>query len=117
MLGKLAPALVLVPFLLAIDSTAPLGSYSERDRKHWAFQPRSNPTVPQFSSVADKAWVKTPVDAFILDRLRKEGLQPTPPADRATLLRRVYFDLIGMPPTPPEIPAFMADSLPGSFSK
>src|SRR5206468_5233908 len=57
-------------------------------------------------------WIKTPVDAFILERLRKEGLKPAPPADRATLLRRVTYDLTGLPATPAEIDAFVADKSP-----
>jgi hypothetical protein len=61
--------------------------------------------------------VKTPVDAFILSRLQKEGLKPSPPADRATLLRRVYFDLIGLPPTPAEMTAFLADRSPDAYRK
>jgi len=61
--------------------------------------------------------VKTPVDAFILAKLKKEGLRPSPAADRATLLRRVYFDLIGLPPTPAETAAFLADKSPDAYSK
>ena len=66
---------------------------------------------------ADKAWVKNPVDAFILSKLQQEGLKPSPPADRRTLLRRVYFDLIGLPPTPAEMAAFLADKSPDAYAK
>src|SRR5580700_9632219 len=99
--------------LFAADEvTAPLGSYTAMERRQWEFQPRKNDTPPQFSDAAGKAWVKTPVDAFILAGLRKAGLKPAPPADRPTLIRRVTFDLTGLPPTPEEIDAFVADKSP-----
>jgi hypothetical protein len=75
--------------------------------RHWAFQPVRRPQVP---AVRDASWVRTPIDAFVLARLEKEGLRPAPPTDRRTLLRRVYLDLIGLPPTPQEQQAFLADS-------
>src|SRR6516164_7645329 len=64
--------------------------------EHWAFKPVRRPLVP---AVRDRGWVRTPLDAFILARLEKASLRPAPPADRRTLLRRVYFDLIGLPPS------------------
>jgi hypothetical protein len=63
------------------------------------------------------AWVKSPIDRFILARLEEKGLKPAPPADKRTLLRRAYFDLIGLPPTPEEVEAFLSDSSPGAFEK
>ena len=102
---------------LAADTVAPLGTYSATDRRQWSFVKRSTPAVPSFTAAADKAWVKTPVDAFILARLQKEGLRPSPPAERATLLRRVYFDVIGLPPSPAEMAAFVADKSPDAYSK
>ena len=74
--------------------------------KHWAFVPPVRPAVPQPS---DAAWVKNPIDAFVLKRLEEEGLHPSPPAAPAAWLRRVSFDLVGLPPTPAEIDAFVAD--------
>ena len=65
----------------------------------------------------DLAWVASPIDAFILDRLEDKGLAPSPPADRRTLLRRVTFDLTGLPPTPEEVEAFEADASPDAFEK
>ena len=67
--------------------------------EHWAFIAPKRPEVP---TVANKAWVKNPIDAFVLARLEKEGLKPSPEADRATLIRRVSLDLTGLPPTPPK---------------
>ena len=62
-------------------------------------------------------WVRQPLDRFILARLEKEGLEPSPEADKAALLRRVSFDLTGLPPTPEEEAAFLADSSPGAYEK
>ena len=107
MIRRFAPVVALVSLALASDSVAPLGTYTETERKQWAFVKRATPPCPRSRRAADKAWVKNPVDAFILSKLQKEGLKPSPPADRATLLRRVYFDLIGLPPTPAEMAAFL----------
>ena len=82
--------------------------------EHWAFRPVQAPAVPP---VKDAAWVRTPIDAFLLAKLEAEGLQPAPPADKSTLLRRAYFDLIGLPPTPDEEKAFLEDSSPRAFEK
>ena len=117
MIIRFVPVVALVSLALASDVVAPLGTYSDTDRKQWSFQPRSKPAVPTFTAPLDKACVKTPVDAFILAKLKKEGLRPSPAADRATLLRRVYFDLIGLPPTPAETAAFLADKSPDAYSK
>ncbi len=83
-------------------------------RTHWSFQPVTRPVPP---AVTNGAWVKTPVDAFILGQLEEQGLKPSPPADKRTLLRRVYFDLIGLPPTPEEVQAFLDDAAPEAFEK
>jgi len=103
-------------FALASE-VAPLGTYSPRERSHWAFVKRATPPVPTFTLAADNAWVKNPIDAFILQRLQKAGLKPSPPADRATLIRRVYFDLTGLPPSPREVAAFVADKSPDAWRK
>ena len=75
-------------------------------RRHWAFQPPARPNLPSTSS--DK-WVRNPIDRFALARLEKEGLKPSAEAERATLIRRLSLDLIGLPPTPAEVDAFLAD--------
>ena len=80
----------------------------------WSFVPPKRPPVPE---VNDKTWTRNPIDNFVLARLQTEGLKPSPEADRATLLRRVYFDLTGLPPTPAEINAFQADKSPGAYEK
>src|SRR5271166_6410667 len=82
------------------------------DRAHWSFQKPLRPEPPPFRL---ENWVRNPIDAFILARLEKEGLDPAPPADRAALLRRVTFDLIGLPPTPEELDHFLNDSEPDAY--
>jgi len=85
-----------------------------RAEGHWAFVAPVRPAVPK---VARESWVRTPIDRFVLARLEKEGLAPSPEADRVTLLRRLSLDLIGLPPTPGEIDAFLADSSPGAWER
>ena len=97
---------------------APSGdTYTAAERRHWAFQPRSNPPVPSFSSPADRHWVHNPIDAFVLSRLKKEGLKPAPPASRVALIRRVYFDLTGLPPSPEDVDRFVNDRAPDAWHR
>ncbi len=77
---------------------------------HWAFVPPSRPALP---AVVDEAWCRNEVDRFILARLEEQGLAPSPEADRETLLRRVFLDLTGLPPTPEELDAFLTDEPDG----
>ena len=84
------------------------------DRLHWSFQPPKRPPVP---TVRQTSWVRTPVDTFILARLEAAGLLPSPPADRLALLRRLYLDLVGLPPSPEEQVAFLSDSSPDAYEK
>ncbi len=83
-------------------------------RSWWAFQPIQHPAPPD---VATKNWARTPVDRFILARLEKEKLAPSPEAARETLLRRVSLDLTGLPPSPAEIRAFLADQGPDAYER
>lgn len=87
---------------------------AERKSKHWSFQPLTAPAPP---AVKQTDWVRTPVDAFILSKLEQAGLKPAAPADKRALLRRVSFDLTGLPPTPAEIDAFLADDTPQAYEK
>ncbi len=82
-------------------------------RTHWAFQPVTEQAVP---SVKQQSRVQTPVDAFIFAKLERAGLEPAPRADKRTLIRRATYDLIGLPPTPEEVAAFVADESPGAFA-
>jgi mono/diheme cytochrome c family protein len=81
-------------------------------RSYWAFQPIRNPAVPAVRH-ADR--VRTPIDAFILARLEREGLEPAPEASKLDLIRRVTYDLTGLPPTPQEIDAFVGDAAPDAY--
>jgi hypothetical protein len=82
--------------------------------KHWSFQPITRPAEPE---VKNPAWVRNPIDRFILARLEKEKVAPSPEADRATLLRRVSLDLTGLPPSPREIDEFLADDRPDAYER
>lgn len=99
------------------DGPAPLGEYTAAERRHWAFQPRKQAAPPALASAAAKAWVKSPIDAFIIQKLESNGLTPAPRADRATLIRRAAFDLHGLPPTPEEVKAFVEDKSPDAWPR
>ena len=96
----------------AMSAKKAAGIDFEAARSHWAYQPIRQPAIP---AVKDAGWPSTPIDSFVLARLEAAGLTPSPPADRRTLLRRVYFDLIGLPPTAEEIEAFEKDRRPDAY--
>src|SRR5262249_27611143 len=106
LLGGLA---LLVPPAHADDYVIP-----PAQQQHWAWKPPVRPAVP---AVRDRPWPPTPVDASILAPLEAAGLAPAPPAAREQLLRRVSLDLIGLPPTPDEIDAFLHDDSPTAWEK
>ena len=83
-------------------------------RAYWSFRPLAAVTVPV---VADSGWTRAPMDSFVLAELLEHHLTPNPEADRATLLRRLSFDVIGLPPTPEEVAAFAADDSPDAVEK
>jgi hypothetical protein len=101
-------ALAVAGVLMAAE-VAPTEKYSERERKHWSLRPRSDVAPPAGSAHA--------IDAFVGARLEKEGLRPATLADRATLIRRITFDLTGLPPSPGEIDAFVNDKSPQAYEK
>ena len=84
----------------------------EAGRKHWAYQPLKAPSIPE---VTDAAWSANDIDRFILAKLESAGLKPGPDAEKITLVRRLYFDLIGLPPTPEEIARFVVDKSPDAY--
>lgn len=83
-------------------------------QRHWAYQPVHRPALP---AVKNKAWVRNPIDAFVLARLEKAGMTPSPAADRRTLIRRVTYDLTGLPPTAEQVDAYVADPAPDAYEK
>ncbi len=87
-------------------------SASDPASRHWAFQPVQSPTPPtlETSDAAEKAFLRNPIDAFVLRRLQQANLTHSPEADRRTLIRRVTYTLTGLPPTPDEVEAFVADT-------
>src|SRR5438445_13848001 len=98
-------ALVAGPALAAEDTT------------WWSLRPLTLPTPPAAAPAGFDNWARTPIDRFILARLHEKGLEPAPEADRRTLLRRLTFDLLGLPPTPEEVEAFAADLAPDAYEK
>jgi hypothetical protein len=97
----------------AVESAAT----SERSRafaEHWAFKAPVRPPLPP---VKNPSWARSPIDLFVVARLEKEGLKPSPEADRVSLLRRLSLDLIGLPPTPDEIDAFLLDNSTDAYEK
>ncbi|MFO0947372.1 MAG: PSD1 and planctomycete cytochrome C domain-containing protein [Planctomycetota bacterium] len=87
---------------------------NENWKSHWAFQPISNPRPPK---VKEPQWPSTSIDQFILHGLEAKGLSPSPDADKRTLLRRVTFDLIGLPPSPQEMESFVNDDSPDAWAR
>ena len=81
---------------------------------HWSFQPVRRPAVPE---VENQVWVRNPIDAFGLAKLESEGIDPAPEADRSTLIRRLGLDLLGLPPTPEEVEAFLGDTSPDAYER
>ncbi|MDE0261004.1 MAG: DUF1549 and DUF1553 domain-containing protein [Bryobacterales bacterium] len=114
---KIGPILCCVAVLTCVatvsGATASIAGEShfpEHQRSHWAFQPVAEPPMPASDT-------NHPIDAFVLARLRSEGIRPAARADRTTLIRRATFDLHGLPPTPAEVQAFVEDDSPDAFAK
>jgi len=107
-----AMALIANSVAQAENGTAVVAS--DQPATHWAFQPLKRVDPP---AVKDKKWVRTAIDKFILSKLEKFGLQSAPPAEKRTLIRRATFDLIGLPPSPEEVDAFLSDTSTNAFEK
>jgi mono/diheme cytochrome c family protein len=89
-------------------------NYGGVGKAHWSFQPLKKPAVP---TVDNQAWCKTPVDNFVLAKLEANGMKPNEAADKRTLIRRVTFDLTGLPPNERDIQTFLADNSPDAYAK
>ena len=113
MLRTSLPVLALIAVLGNTRGLTAHGSPKPDDAAtHWAFKTPERPKIP-----APSPWVKNPIDAFVLQRLQTEKLAPSPEADKITLCRRLYLDLIGLPPSPKEVDEFLADAAPGAYEK
>jgi hypothetical protein len=107
-------ALVVTATGLALADDVPEPIWTTEQRQHWSFVPPKRQNPPD---VQAKAWVRNPIDAFILKSIEEAGLVPTPEADRATLIRRLRFDLTGLPPSLEEIRAFESDESPDAYER
>ncbi|HKB38858.1 MAG TPA: PSD1 and planctomycete cytochrome C domain-containing protein [Gemmataceae bacterium] len=96
---------------VVVQPRKPGFSVTDEDRKYWAFQPVRRPPTPRVEGVTH------PIDAFVLEKLSDRGLSLSPLADRRTLIRRAYFDLIGLPPAPEDVDAFLADRRPDAYER
>jgi hypothetical protein len=103
--------------LVAVAAFAadPPGEVTAAKPAHWAFGPPRRPSVPEMPNL--KSQGSNPIDCFVRARLAKDGLEPSPEADRVTLLRRLFLDLVGLPPTPAEVDRFLADDAPDAYER
>jgi mono/diheme cytochrome c family protein len=99
------------------SATASTGVITEKQREFWSFQPLKTVAVPPIEDKRYEHWAKTPIDHFILAGLHSAGLAPSPRADRRTLIRRATYDLTGLPPSEPEVEAFVNDKSPNAWEK
>jgi len=100
-----------------IDRGAPWSTVAQTnapDASWWSFREPKRPIVP---TTRNENWIRTPIDAFILANLEQKQLKPAPQADKRTLIRRAYFDLIGLPPTPKQVETFVKDTSPNSYER
>src|SRR5262245_17380022 len=105
--------LCCAPIVPAADGDA----YTAEERSHWSLQTRSQPLPPTITAPDEAARLSSPIDAFVLSKLRGAGLNFSPPAERRTLARRLHFNLLGLPPTPDAIEAFVADRSPDAYER
>ncbi len=90
------------------------GDDADQGSSHWSFQSLVRPPVP---TLANDDWTRNPIDVFVLRRLQAEGIDPSPEADRVTLIRRLFFDLLGLPPTTEQVDTFLSDSRPDAYER
>jgi len=112
--GITLPALCLSLFVANAADQPARKDFTAQQRRYWAFQPLTKPTPPELRS---QTAGRNEIDTFILAKLESKKLQPNPRAGKMTLLRRATLDLIGLPPSPEEIQAFLADDSPDAFAR
>jgi len=105
-------ALAAVLSLSAGAASADSGG--DKGGRHWAYSAPERPALPE---VRDASWVRNPIDRFVLARLEAEGMEPSPTAEKGKLIRRLYLDLIGLPPSPAEIDRFIRDESPNAYER
>ena len=113
--------LTLLAVLMVLFATLPAGSREKEQAggeqsKFWAFRPVADPRLPSVR-LEDELWVKSPIDRFVIVRLRNHGLGPQAAATKRILIRRASFDLTGLPPTPEAVAAFIEDKSPDAFAR
>src|SRR5439155_12282090 len=111
-MGGSIPEATIAALSKAIDEMKPAATTAKHGYAEWLL---SRPQPPAVPSTSHSDWIRNPVDAFILARLESKSLSPAPPASRRALIRRVYFDLIGLPPTPQEVDDFLASTAPDAY--
>ncbi|MES2309505.1 MAG: PSD1 and planctomycete cytochrome C domain-containing protein, partial [Verrucomicrobiota bacterium] len=97
-----------------VQTNLKLSGLNDKARGHWAYQPIQKKSPP---SIKNSAWRQSPIDRFIFSKLEEKGMEPSPMANKETLIRRAYYDLIGLPPSPQEIEAFQLDQDPDAFAR
>src|ERR1043165_47272 len=109
-----AVGLLMVSAVILLANSGRAQHSANPRSNHWAFNP---PVLPRIPQVSNRRWIRSPIDSFILARLEAKGIPPPRTADRRTLLRRLYLDLIGVPPTPEEQHAFLTDRAPYAYER
>ncbi len=115
-LGGTLPEGTIQTVAAAIDAMSPIAVVSKAGNPYIDWLTRK-PVLPVVPTAKSASWVRNPIDAFVVTKLEEQGLKPANPADKRTLLRRVYFDLIGLPPTPDDLQSFISDSDPQAYEK
>ena len=113
-LGKALPESDIATIERWIGELKPEQARQQGTNRYWAFVKPERPVPPQ---VRETSWIRNPIDNFILSRLEQKGLKPAPEANRAVLIRRLYYDLIGLPPSPEEVKAFVENTSPGAYEE
>jgi hypothetical protein len=109
-----ASLFLVTQFLAADNTTADSKGFTDEDRNWWAIQPVTDPDVPTNEGTN---WARSPIDHFIVRKLDEAGLKPSPPAEKRELVRRAYFDLHGLPPTPAQVKTFVEDDKPEAWPR
>jgi len=97
-----------------VNVVTPEPTWTSEQKGHWSFQPVKSPTPPK---VKKESWIRNPIDRFILSQMESMEFKPAPQADKSSLIRRVTFDLTGLPPTPSEIDSFLSDNRPDAYER